>query len=256
MMQSLTVILEIQEKDLNMLRLMDLKKKRKEEMERIIQLRRDLEMQLMRKESEVLEAKKDIKLAEAEVRDAEEKLKRLEGQQGSVKKVEEFNALTKEISETERSRVNTEQKIVDLTDHLAREQETLEAIRDTLLGANDSSKALEVEIQEAVSLINREGRILQEERARLAEEANPEVLWIYERLLSNKRDRVIVPVENRTCSGCHIVLTAQHENLVRKGERLVFCEHCSRIHYWLESEMLEGTPSAPKRRRRRAPAAT
>ncbi len=38
------------------------------------------------------------------------------------------------------------------------------------------------------------------------------------------------------------MLTAQDENLVRKGERLVFCEHCSRIHYWQESEALEGTP--------------
>ena len=47
------------------------------------------------------------------------------------------------------------------------------------------------------------------------------------------------------------MLTAQHENLVRKGENLVFCEHCSRIHYWQESEALEGTAVATKRRRRR-----
>lgn len=48
------------------------------------------------------------------------------------------------------------------------------------------------------------------------------------------------------------MLTAQDENLVRKGERLVFCEHCSRIHYWQESQALEGTAAAPKQRRRRA----
>ncbi len=77
------------------------------------------------------------------------------------------------------------------------------------------------------------------------------LLQIYERLLRNKKDRVVVPIENRTCSGCHIVLTAQHENLVRKGENLVFCEHCSRIHYWQESEAVEGTAVATKRRRRR-----
>jgi hypothetical protein len=47
------------------------------------------------------------------------------------------------------------------------------------------------------------------------------------------------------------MLTAQDENLVRKGERLVFCEHCSRIHYWQESEALEGTAVATKQRRRR-----
>ena len=42
------------------------------------------------------------------------------------------------------------------------------------------------------------------------------------------------------------MLTAQDENLVRKGERFVFCEHCSRIHYWQESEALEGTAVATK----------
>ena len=62
---------------------------------------------------------------------------------------------------------------------------------------------------------------------------------------------MVVPLEHRVCSGCHIVLTAQDENLVRKGERLVFCEHCSRILYLPESEMIEGEATAPKRRRRK-----
>ena len=81
--------------------------------------------------------------------------------------------------------------------------------------------------------------------------ADPDVFRVYERLLRNKKDRVVVPIENRCCSGCHIMLTAQDENLVRKGERLVFCEHCSRIHYWQESEALEGSAVATKQRRRR-----
>ena len=79
---------------------------------------------------------------------------------------------------------------------------------------------------------------LKTERDALAKLQIAKLLQIYERLLRNKKDRVIVPIENRTCSGCHIALTAQHENLVRKGENLVFCEHCSRIHYWQGRESL------------------
>ena len=77
---------------------------------------------------------------------------------------------------------------------------------------------------------------------------------IYERLLKNKKDRVVVPIEQRTCSGCHIVLTPQHENLVRKGDRLIFCEHCSRILFWQEAPPVEGEEAAPRRRRRRTAA--
>ena len=104
--------------------------------------------------------------------------------------------------------------------------------------------------------INEEGSGLKRERDGLVKDADPEALQIYERLLRNKRDRVVVPIENRTCSGCHIMLTPQHENLVRKGEKLIFCEHCSRIHYWQEREHAEDAAGAPKRRRRRATAAT
>src|SRR5208282_4294145 len=97
-----------------------------------------------------------------------------------------------------------------------------------------------------------EGSGLKTQRDALAKSAHAETLQVYERLLRNKKDRVVVPIENRTCSGCHIVLTAQHENLVRKGENMIFCEHCSRIHYWQDSEAVEGTAVATKRRRKRA----
>jgi predicted nucleic acid-binding Zn-ribbon protein len=255
MMQLLTLILEIQEKDLNMLRLMDLKRKRKKELDHIIALRKDLQEQLFRKENDVLELKKDIKLTEAEIREAAEKVKKLDSQQGQVKKVEEFNALSKEMSEAERKRVALEKKVEEMSEQLSGEQEVVENLKESLTSTTESSKALEEEIVQAIHNINQEGRTIQSERDEMAKGADPEILAIYERLLANKRDRVVVPIEHRTCSGCHIVVTAQHENLVRKGERLVFCEHCSRIHYWQEAEQAEDAVT-PKRRRRRASRAT
>jgi hypothetical protein len=120
--------------------------------------------------------------------------------------------------------------------------------------SEESSISLEKEIQSNISLVNEEGSQLKEERDAMATKVDPDALRIYERLLRNKKDRVIVPIENRTCSGCHIALTAQHENVVRKGENIVFCEHCSRIHYWQEAETVEGTAVATKRRRRRTAA--
>ena len=84
----------------------------------------------------------------------------------------------------------------------------------------------------------------------MQQDADPEMLKIYEKLLKNKRDRVVVPIENRCCSGCHILVTAQHENLVRKGEKIVFCEHCSRIHFWQEHIVQESEEKAGRRRRK------
>ncbi len=252
MLENLKVILEIQELDMNMIRLIRLKRQRQKELEHIDRLRNDLREQLQEKEKEISELSQSIVFQENKISDIEEKLKKLEGKQSSVKKVDEFNALTQEMTACEREKVATEQITSDLIDKRNLEEEILTKIQESLKESEEGSKALEEEIYANIQKINEEGSELKIKRDAIAEKATPDLLAIYERLLYNKKDRVVVPIENRNCSGCHIALTAQHENLVRKGERLIFCEHCSRIHYWIESEDLESASGSGRRRRRRA----
>lgn len=252
MQENLKPILEIQEYDMQLIQLMRLKKERQDELDNINSVKSDLHHQAQIKESEIAELKKHIRLIEGEHQDVVAKLKKLESQQNSVKKVEEFNALSQEMSGVDRERIAKEQRLSDMYDKLANEEEILKNLTQSLESTEANSKVLISEIMESIRQINAEGRQLKEKRDELVSKADPETFRIYERLLRNKKDRVVVPIENRCCSGCHIMLTAQDENLVRKGERLVFCEHCSRIHYWQESEALEGTSVATKTRRRRS----
>jgi predicted nucleic acid-binding Zn-ribbon protein len=252
MKEALKTILDIQELDMKMLRLMRVKKERLKEIEQIEALRKELHEQLTVKETEITDLNKHIVTFEQKIQDNAEKVKKLESQQGSIKKVEEFNALTHEMTALERERIATEQKVSDLVDKRVAEEDLLGKIKESLQASEISSLSLEKEIKDSIQLINTEGSTLKAEREELAKSADQETLRIYERLLRNKKDRVIVPIENRTCSGCHISLTAQHENVVRKGDNLVFCEHCSRIHYWQPEEVaVEGAASGAKRRRRR-----
>ncbi len=236
---------------MQMIQLMKLKKDRLKELNHINGIKDDLRQKALIKEGEIIEIRKNIRLLEGEVEEVSEKVKKLEGQQNLVKKVDEFNALSQEISQAERERVAKEQRLSDLFDSVAAEEDVLKSLKENLEQTAESSQVLENEIKESVARINEEGKSIKEQRDLLVEKADPEVFRIYEMLLKNKKDRVIVSIEDRCCSGCHITLTAQHENLVRKGERLVYCEHCSRIHYWQDSEELEGTPVAAKTRRRR-----
>lgn len=250
--ESLKQLLEIQEKDMKMIRLMRVKKDRINELDQISSLRKELHQQVSDKETEIGELGKTIATLEQKVQEVTAKVKRLESQQNNIKKVDEYNALTQEITASEREKTATEQKLSDLVDKRVAEEEILTKIKESLANSEASSLALQHEIESSVRIINQEGSTLKSEREALAKSADEELLRIYERLLRNKKDRVIVPIENRTCSGCHIVLTAQHENVVRKGDNLVFCEHCSRIHYWQEIEAAEGAGATTKRRRRRA----
>lgn len=253
MLKALKHILKIQDLDMQLIQLMRLKKERLRELENLKGIKGNLEKQIVIKETQIADLKINERLYEGEVADILAKIKKLEAQQNSVKKLEEFNALTHEMSQTEKERISKEQRLSDLIDHLNAEEDALKSLRETLETTCESSRVLEGEIIESIGRINGEGKELKSERDALAKNADKEAFQIYERLLGNKKDRVIVPIENRCCSGCHIMLTPQNENLVRKGERLVFCEHCSRIHYWPETEGLEEVGAAPtKQRRRRA----
>ncbi|MCP5506448.1 MAG: hypothetical protein H7A38_06165 [Chlamydiales bacterium] len=251
MQKGLKPLLDIQELDIKMIRLMRVKKQRQGELKQIESLRIELKEQLHLKEEEIKEIEKQVNGLEEKIQSLTDKYKKLESQQSSVKKVEEFNALTQEMTTVEREKVALETQTSNILDRKVAEEEILEKIKDSLAASETNSIELEKEIKSSIDQINEEGQQLKTERDSLVAGADPESLKIYERLLRNKKDRVIVPIENRTCSGCHIALTLQHENLVRKGEAVVFCEHCSRIHFWQESEAVEGTTVQTKRRRRR-----
>lgn len=251
MQEALKVIIDIQELDMKMIRLMRLKKERQRELDQIESLRKELYLQFSDKETEIKELGTTIQQQELKLQEISTRIKKLETQQSNIKKVDEFNALTLETTAAEREKVTIEQKLSDLVDKKVAEEELLERIQRSLKESEESSKDLEKEIRASIVLINKEGSNLKSIRDEMAKKASPDLLRIYERLLKNKKDRVVVPIENRTCSGCHIVLTAQHENLVRKGENLVFCEHCSRIHYWQEGESTDGSDASQAKRRRR-----
>ncbi|MBI3211325.1 MAG: hypothetical protein HYZ47_01390 [Simkania negevensis] len=249
MYEALNPILDIQELDIKMIRLMRIKKQRLGELGQIESLRKDLQEQLSLKKKEIEDLDKQTSALEGKLGELSNKYKQMEMQQSSVKKVEEFNALTKEMTGIEREKAAIEAQTSNILDKKVSEEEILEKIKASLKESEESSIELEKEISASIEKINEEGLTLKLQRDEIVKKADPEVLKIYERLLRNKKDRVVVPIENRTCSGCHISLTIQHENLVRKGDGLVFCEHCSRIHYWLEEEAVEG-PTTKRRRRR------
>src|SRR3990167_1294892 len=175
---SLKVILDIQEYDMKMIRLMRLKKERLAELIHIDSLRKELKKQQEDKETEISDLNRNIISQENKIGEIKEKIKKLEAKQATVKKVDEFNALTQEMTSSERERVATEQITSDMIDKRNLEEEILEKIKESLRQSEDGSKALEAEITESIRLINREGSELKASRDLLVKQADPEILKI------------------------------------------------------------------------------
>jgi uncharacterized protein len=243
-------LLDIQEKDMQMLRLIRLRKERMNELKNLSSIRNDLSKQLSAKKEEAIEIKSRVKLLELELEETKERIVKVEKKQDSVKKVEEFNVLSQEIAQAEREKNQIRHKIEDESERVGADDEILKKLQESLSATENNLKVISQEVQEAVVVINEEGRRIKKERDQVVVTIPEEYLKIYTRLLNNKKNRVVVPIETRTCMGCHIMITAQHENLVRRAERLVFCEHCSRIHFMPEASTVLEEEGSPKKRRR------
>jgi predicted nucleic acid-binding Zn-ribbon protein len=252
MQESLQDILSIQELDIKMIRLMQMKKARSDELIEIANIHKELLGQLAEKDDDLSEINESCDTLEKDIEECKVNIKKLEGHQSSIKKIDEFNALTREISMQEKEKSSLENELSLLVDQKSIDEEVLDKTKETLNISEKNNVSLKKDIFETIEKINLEGRELKVQRDILAESANPTILETYQKLLRNKKDRVIVPIENRICQGCHIALTAQHEVLVRKKENLVFCDHCSRIHFWAGEDSDSGIEvKAVKRRRRK-----
>lgn len=248
-MESLSIILEIQELDIKMIRLARLKKQRQSELEEINKLNFELKHQKSTKHASIEKITSEINQLEETIETHKEKIKKLEGQQGQVKKIEEFNALTLELTSTSKEKSAVEQQVSDLVDLKVAEEEIYEKLRESLETSTQSGEELKKDITLNIEQINTEGSTFKEKKSELLPQVDPTLYATYQRLIANKKDRVIVPLVDRVCTGCNVTLTAQHENVVRRNESLVFCEHCSRIHFW-KSPKIE-TSAKPARRRKK-----
>ena len=56
----------------------------------------------------------------------------------------------------------------------------------------------------------------------------------YEKIRKGKRGAPVVPIRKEQCSGCHMKVSQNLINEVRRGQKMMTCESCSRIVYFEE----------------------
>src|SRR5689334_8571115 len=132
MLDDLKEILDIQDLDMKMIRLMRVKKERQKELQQIEDLRKELHLQTTDKEAEIEELGKNIQTLEGKILEINTRIKKLESQQSNIKKADEFNALTQEMTQAEREKIAVEQKVSDLVDKRVAEEEMLERVKESL----------------------------------------------------------------------------------------------------------------------------
>lgn len=205
----------------------------------IPQRKRDFEARLQHHRDAVLAAEEELRSGQLKLKEIEgdvetftTRLRKYKEQQMSVKNNDEYRALEREMATTRRDIAKLEERELLMMEQL---EPLVAAVGDRKAELAEQEKAVAAELS---AMDERLGRIEEEiessKRLRpdLAAEVDPQWLSRYQRILQNKGDVALVPIENGSCGGCHMNLPPQVVHDARKGSLLVSCSFCGRIVYF------------------------
>lgn len=171
-------------------------------------------------------------------KEAEELIKKYEGQQDNVKNNREFEAITKELEMQELEVKLCEKHIKDAVIELKDRNEAREATEEKVKVVEDelTTKRAELEKIIAETLIEEEELANRSEKAK--EKVDPRILTAYERIRSNYHNGLgVVQIVRESCGGCFNVIPPQRQSEIRQHKKIIACEHCGRI--LVDSELFD-----------------
>lgn len=165
---------------------------------------------------------------ERKLREHEDHLKKVRGQQSLIKTNEEYTAMLKEVSNLESNISQEEEQLLILMDQIETAEKTT-AERAEKFKAERTTKAAEKSKLEAeVARLTAEAQKLSAEKPKILAEISPPLVKRYERLAPH-RDVVVTRAEGDHCGGCRQQIPAQLAVEVRKNDQFITCPACGRI---------------------------
>jgi hypothetical protein len=169
---------------------------------------------------------------ERELEDVTAEQRKRQARLFEIKTNQEYAAVLKEIEGLKERHSKLEDEILELFDQIeaahaaARNESALFQERQRTFEQQRATR------EEELGRLQGELDRLQEERGRQANLVEPGLFQTYQRLLRSRGGVAVVPVKDGSCLGCHVALTPQTYNELRKGEVMLTCANCQRILYW------------------------
>lgn len=192
----------------------------------------DLEENLKGDQKRIEEAKKIQRQYEAEVEDGIARIKKSKSRLMSIKSNKEYQALLKEIEDTESANAEKEDKILDCMEEMERLNRILEGKKKDLSATRDRLEAEKRVIDTDVMQAQEQLSETEKRRENMARIIDRKLLARYEKIKARSGGIAVALVENATCGGCHLNIPPQMYNELQRGDSLKFCPHCDRIICW------------------------
>ena len=182
--------------------------------------------------AEVEKLQKLRRQKERELDEAGGELKKRQGRLYEIKTNQEYTAILKEVEGLKQKISALEEEILVRLDDIdgavkIRDQEEAK-VRVTQAEFLKNKQQREDELLKLQSRLS----ILRKARERRSGSVETSLLQLYLRLLKSRDGLAVAQATGRSCEGCHVTLTYQLYNEVRRNEEIRTCEGCGRILYW------------------------
>ena len=169
---------------------------------------------------------------ERELEELSGQLRKRQGRLFEIKTNQEYSAVLKEIEGLKEKISTLEEEILLLLDRIEAAVKTLAREEGGL--RSKQAEFLKDQQQKETELRELEGRLSALRGARKGQSKGVEssLLQQYLRLLKSRAGLAVAAARNGSCKGCHVALTPQLYNEVRRNEEILTCEGCGRILYW------------------------
>ncbi|MCD4793345.1 MAG: hypothetical protein K8R54_08945 [Bacteroidales bacterium] len=162
--------------------------------------------------------------------DAEEKIKKFEKQQMTVKNNREFDSLNKEIEFQKLEIELSEKRIKEYKLKNKEEKDRIKEIKEIIKDKKFDLKEKKKELDDIKGKTKIEVENLQKKSETIKSKIEERLTNAYTRIRNNVKNGLAVsPIDRGACGGCHNKIPPQRQLDIATRKKIIVCEHCGRI---------------------------
>lgn len=235
--EKIKALLDIQEIDIEIIRIFDLKKERIAEWKNLDEKQLLISQGVQEKRQNIFEIEKNIEIKNIEISNTQEEITKFSELQSQSRKADDYNMYQQKIVEAKKKISFLEESLDLLYARKISAESLLKEIEIDLIEFCKTSFPRASEIYHSVLNLNAEGRRLVAKKNEKIVLIDPKLRLIYETLIRTKGTKAVVKIEDKSCSGCNILITDQAISIIKKCSSITRCEHCSCILYQDQDEI-------------------
>ena len=172
---------------------------------------------------------------EGKVKDIKVQITKYKRQLNGVKTNKEYTTLLKEIEEAQHSVDSMEEEVIsemlaadDIEEEIRAATRRHQQEEENLLKEQDILKQKKAEMEVKIEKLTAE-------KDSLLPQVPSDQIALYQRISIKKSGVALSPVNGDFCSMCHMRIRPQVLNELRDTKKLILCENCGRILYWVKT---------------------